>query len=257
MSSAADRIFSRASVSRVQSALALLLLLVLAVQLARLFWASFAPIGPIGDWRPAMTRSGATPGMPSQGFDPFFRLGEASGPAIVTSLSIKLFGIRVDSATGRGSAIIATPDGIQSSFAVGDEIMPGVTLKQVAFDGVTIERGGVLEQIFLDQSVVAPVVSPGERGGLTAVTGATMQNSVTFVPRVANGKTNGLILSPVGDGAQFNAWGLQRGDVLLAINGNPVTSVVAISTLRTEGNTISLDVERGGRRITLSAKMGQ
>ena len=135
--------------------------------------------------------------------------------------------------------------------------MPGVILKQVAFDGVTIERGGVLEQIFLDQSVVAPVVTPAGQSGGAAMKGAALQNSVTFAPRLVSGKTDGLILSPAGDGTQFKAWGLQRGDVLLAINGNPVTSVEAISTLRPGGDSISLDVERGGRRITLSAKIGQ
>ena len=64
--------------------------------------------------------------------------------------------MREDRATGRGSAIIALPDGTQSSYGVGEEIMPGVTLTAVAADGVTISRNGVMEQLFLDQSQPAP-----------------------------------------------------------------------------------------------------
>src|SRR3546814_6656978 len=41
---------------------------------------------------------------------------------------------------------------MQSSFAVGDAILPGVVLKAVAFDHVSIDRGGAEEQIFIDQS---------------------------------------------------------------------------------------------------------
>jgi general secretion pathway protein C len=67
--------------------------------------------------------------------------------------------VRLNQAIGRGSAIIETPDGLQSSFATGDEIMPGVTLKSVTFDGAIISRNGVDEQIFLDQSVGAQIVN--------------------------------------------------------------------------------------------------
>src|SRR3546814_4797376 len=37
---------------------------------------------------------------------------------------------------------VAGPNGVQNSFAVGEEIMPGVVLKAVAFDHITIDRGG-------------------------------------------------------------------------------------------------------------------
>ena len=81
---------------------------------------------------------------------------------MVTSLNLKLYGVREDRATGRGSAIIALPDGRQLSFAVGEEIMPGVTLTAVGFDNVTISRGGTAEQIFLDQSPPAQTVGAPE-----------------------------------------------------------------------------------------------
>jgi general secretion pathway protein C len=95
-----------------------------------------------------------------ESFDPFFRRNEQAGSGVVTSLNLKLFGVREDRASGRGSAIIATSNGKQRSFVMGEEIIPGVTLVSVDFDSVTIEHGGTHEQIFLDQSPPAEIVQP-------------------------------------------------------------------------------------------------
>ncbi len=143
--------FSR--VSMASAAIAALVAL-LSVQAARLVWTVLEPLGPVGQWRPLT--AGDTVADPS--FDPFFRTA-VSGTAAVTGLPVKLFGVRLDEATGRDSAIIATPDGVQSSFGVGDEVIPGVRLKSVAIDHVELDRGGAVEQLFLDQSVPAPVAT--------------------------------------------------------------------------------------------------
>src|SRR5687767_4384946 len=139
------------------------LLALIALQCARLIWTALTPVGPLGGWRDAGTdRSGSTEVLGS--FDPFFRLSGATGPVTVTSLNLKLFGIRQDQASGRGSAIIAGSDGQQRSIAVGEEIEPGVTLKSVDFDSVTITRGGADEQLFMDQSETpATVTAPAGR----------------------------------------------------------------------------------------------
>ncbi len=131
-----------------------LLVALIALQAARLVWALVEPLGPVGGWQPPSARSVAA----DPSFDPFFRV-VPSGAGAVTGLPLKLFGVRVDEATGRGSAIIATPDGIQSSFGVGEEVIPGVRLKSVTIDHVELDRAGAVEQLFLDQSVPAPVVA--------------------------------------------------------------------------------------------------
>jgi general secretion pathway protein C len=128
------------------------LLGLIALQCARLIWTALTPVGPLGDWRGSASSRGAASSEILGGFDPFFRLAGAAGPVTVTSLNLKLFGIRQDQASGRGSAIIQGSDGQQRSIAVGEEIEPGVTLKSVDFDSVTISRGGSDEQLFMDQS---------------------------------------------------------------------------------------------------------
>lgn len=133
----------------------LLLLALIGIQTARLAWTLATPRGPVGDWRPASALAPVAGPEVLAGFDPFFRLEGAAAPAVVTSLNLKLYGVSQDRATGRGSAIIGLPDGTQRSFAVGEEVMPGVTLAEVGFDNVTIRRSGNPEQLFLDQSTPA------------------------------------------------------------------------------------------------------
>ena len=79
-------------------------------------------------------------------FDPFFRVTapQAEGSEVITSLTLTLYGIRSNEASGGGSAIIGDADGVQQSLIVGQEIMPGVTLHAVAFDHVVISNNGAL-----------------------------------------------------------------------------------------------------------------
>ena len=161
----ARRLLRRLPRTRVYSVLELILLSLLAMQCAHLVWTLVTPLGPVGDWK---TEAALRPAQPTStallgNFDPFFRAGPgaAATPAVVTSLNIKLFGVREDRASGRGSAIIGVGEGQQRSFLVGEEIMPGVTLTAVGFDSVTVSRGGAPEQLFLDQSPPATTVGPG------------------------------------------------------------------------------------------------
>jgi len=242
----------------------LTLIALIAVQLARLFWLLLTPLGPVGDWRPPALLA-APPATARLGdFDPFFRLAGAGGPVAVTGLNLRLFGVREDRATGRGSAIIALPDGVQSSYGVGEEIMPGVTLTAVAADGVTISRNGVMEQLFLDQSQPAPGAA-----GATPQPGAPAQPIVVapapappasapvqLQPRVSNNQITGLSVSPGGDGGQaFRAAGFAPGDVITAVNGQRVNSAEqALVLVRQSGGQAAVTVDRGGRAVSLTVR---
>lgn len=169
----ARAILRRLPVVNVYSAAELALLAALAVQCARLAWVVLTPVAPLGAWAPAGPTVPADAAGVLAGFDPFYRVSgaaQAQGPTAVTSLQLTLFGTRMDSAQARGAAIIAGPDGVQNSVAVGEEVAPGVTLKAVAFDHVTLERGGRSEDLFLDQSGggIAPAAG-GAPGTGTAV----------------------------------------------------------------------------------------
>ncbi|PTS84625.1 type II secretory protein PulC, partial [Sphingomonas sp. HMWF008] len=151
----------RVPVTKVYTGVELLLIALLAVQCARLVWVVVTPVGPVGTWKPEQASIAGSPQAILRSFDPFFLIsgGDAAGPSVVTTLQLTLFGTRLDEAQGGGSAIIAGPDGVQQSIGVGQEIMPGVKLKSVAFDHVTIDRGGASEDLFIVQPDQAPAAA--------------------------------------------------------------------------------------------------
>jgi len=245
----------------------IVLIVALGAAAVSLLWAVLRPYGPVGPWQGGVgvTLAAADPALLTR-FDPFFRSAPAAGTA-VTSLPLKLFGTRTDQAMGRGSAIIATPDGLQNSFGIGDEIVPGVKLKSVAFDSVTIDRVGTVEQLFLDQSVAAPVASsatplpaaaPSPAQSPSPTVPQSLANSVTFAPRLIEGAPSGLIVSPRGNSPAFAASGLQAGDVVIEVNGTRVADVAsAAAALGNPGGDgqVRLIVERAGKPVTLTTKV--
>lgn len=241
-------------------------------QCVRLLWTLIVPLSPLGAWQPqtAVIASPAERRALFAGFDPFFRT-DAQGPAsaTVTSLGLTLYGINLNEATGGGSAIIAGEDGVQSSYAVGDEIAPGVRLAGVAFDHVTLDRGGAQESLFLDQSGDAPVASPGTAlpaptlmpGSAPAAAGngeispAALKAGVGFAPRTEEGRVTGLVVQPQGDGAVFRAAGLRPGDVIRSVGGRPIGSAgdaAALASQFTPGARLSLEVERGANVVPIA-----
>lgn len=249
-----------------------LLAILLAMQTGRLFWAIVTPVGPVGKWRapsvnvvPASARAALF-----SGFDPFFRNDQpASDTANVTSLSLTLFGIRANESSGGGSAIIAGEDGVQNSYAVGEEVAPGVVLDAVAFDHVILSRGGVKESLYLDQSVpaetvgAAPATTPppaptaSSAPGNVAINAETIQKSIGFAPRNEGGRVTGLVLQPRDDGTMMRIAGFQAGDIVVAINGRPVSSASDIAAQLKPGARLSVEIERGGSKLPIALNLEQ
>jgi general secretion pathway protein C len=257
------RLLERLPRLTVYSAAELLLLVLLAVQGARLIWTLLTPLEPVGDWKASSALVLPASSGVLAGFDPFFRLS-AGGPVVVTSLNLTLHGVREDRATGRGSAIIALPDGRQMSFAVGEEIMPGVVLTGVGFDNVTISRAGTAEQLFLDQSEPAPAAGGPVPGAPQVATPAQQAgpfsgSAMNFEPRIAGGGINGIIVTPGADGGQaFAAAGFQPGDVIVSVNGQRITSLdQARSAAAGANGAVNVMVDRGGRAVALRVRLNQ
>jgi len=253
------------------------LLFVLAIQCARLLWAVLAPIGQFGDWRaqqPVMLSAEARRSLFST-FDPFFRSGTVvnEGEAVqqVTALPLQLFGIRVNEGSGLGSAIIADEAGVQKSYAVGEEIAPGVTLKSVTYDHVVISRGGVDENLFMDQSSdVAPVAAPGTGTPVPATAVApppaapgdaglgdldVVMANINFVPRAEKGRLTGIVVSAGSNPRPFEIAGFKPGDIIVQVNGRPVNAASDITALQNSikpGARLSLMVERGASTVPIA-----
>lgn len=250
--------------------LAWALIAALAVQGARLVWALVTPLSPVGEWQPrtATIMPVAERIALFSAFDPFFRTDApaAGGAVTVTAMNLKLFGIRMNEAAGGGSAIIAGEDGVQNSVGVGEEIAPGVTLYAVAFDHVVIDRGGVRESLFLDQSVPADSAAPAgdaapaatpDSGAATGgeLNPASLRSDVKFTPRVTGGAVSGIIVQPQGSGDAFRAAGLRPGDVITKVAGRAIGSAAdaaALANQLTPGARIALEVERGSAIVPVA-----
>lgn len=238
---------------------------------ARLFWTLLTPVAPIGDWAPAPVNI-----VPADeraalfgAFDPFFRTTSvATAPDAVTSLPLTLFGIRTNEASGGGSAIIAGADGLQNSWSVGESIMQGVTLHSVAFDHVVISNNGVLEKLFIDQSVPAANVTPQspapEAGQQPASTPAaaqlnaqTLQQSIGLAPRNEGGRVTGLVVSAKDDGTMLGVAGLQQGDIITSINGRPASAAAELAAQLRPGARLTLEVERGAQKLPVAIILEQ
>jgi general secretion pathway protein C len=246
-----------------------LLIVLLIVQVARLIWTIVTPIAPLGDWqvRTANVLSAPSRAALFASFDAFDRAaatGDAS--ASVTSLDLTLYGLRMNEASGGGSAIVAGSDGVQRSYSVGEEVAPGVKLVQVLFDHVVLERGGTRESLFIDQSVpadtvgdTAATVSTGaqplpvvQAGPLTA---EAISGGVGFAPRTENGRATGFAVTPKGDGAVFAQAGFKPGDIVIEINGRKVSSAAdgaALAGQLRPGARLSLLIERGTETVPIA-----
>lgn len=254
-----------------------LLLIGLAVQVARLLWALVASTGPFGDWH---ARQPAIPGAEARialfsAFDPFYRQAAITPAGVqqVTSLPLQLYGIRINEGSGLGSAIIADQSGMQKSYAVGEEISPGVTLASVAYDHVTISRGGATETLYINQSSEAPTAAP--LGGATptppppvasgmpnpppvigeGMAPEALQSGIGFAPRTEKGVVTGVVVSAQGNNGAFARAGFQPGDIIAQVNGAPIRDASDIARLRSDmkpGARFSFTVERGATTIPIA-----
>ena len=257
---------------RLRAGVEITLALVLAVQLGRLVWIVAAP-----ETAPAAVASAGAPGRPAdrsvfQRFDAFFRTGGESSLSEATaagSSQMRLYGLRADGAGG-GSAIIGLADGRQVSVGVGEAVEPGLVLRSVGPDHVVLARGGSLSRLIFSDAPMGvaapppPPPGPQTMGPTPALVGgpsvdpARLMAQAGLRPRMRGLRIDGFTVS--GDGAALRAAGLRSGDVILAVNGQPLDSLERIAALRGElanSSSAELRFERDGAVQTSTIGTGR
>lgn len=242
----------------------LALVVLLAAQAARLIWLLAVPSGPIG--AAAAAPAAVDAGAPALALasDPFHP-GAYARPAAQAEVSgLRLHGLRVSGALG--AAILSAGDGPQAAFRVGDEVAPGIVLQAVAADHALLRTAGGERRLELDAAPAPASARPVAhrpapaptlaRAGAGAVDPAALLAQAGLSARTEGGRITGYALIPRGDGALLRQAGLAPGDVLLAVNGNPLTPE-RLGELESElarGGQARLTVERDGRARTLSLR---
>lgn len=264
---------------RVRTGVEIALALLLAVQLGRLILIVALPQAqPVAA---PLSEAAARPVDYAvfQRFDAFFRTGGQSSLAEASAAGasqMRLYGLRSDGAGG-GSAIIGLADGRQVSVGVGEEVEPGLVLRGVGSDHVTLARGtSVSRLIFSDVPVgappppppppepqtvtpqsatVAPAVASGPR-----VDPARLMAQASLRPRMQGLRMNGFTVASTGDGAALKAAGLRSGDVILAVNGQTLDSLDRIAALRGQlatADSAEIRFERRGAVQTTTIRTGR
>ncbi|MGZ9098202.1 MAG: type II secretion system protein N [Brevundimonas sp.] len=264
---------------RVRTGVEIALAAVLAVQLGRLILIVALPDPEPVDAPVSVVAARPVDYAVFQRFDAFFRTGGQSSLAEASAAGasqMRLYGLRSDGAGG-GSAIIGLADGRQVSVGVGEEVEPGLVLRGVGPDHVTLARGtSVSRLIFSDIPVGAPpppppppvaqTVTPAPAAASPAVAAgprvdpARLMAQASLRPRMQGLRVNGFTVASAGDGAALQAAGLRSGDVILAVNGQTLDSLDRIAALRGQlatAESAEIRFERGGAVQTTTIRTGR
>ncbi len=211
------------------------------VLLAILLWALIVTILPVlaakrvvipasrqNIWNPDISEVKSIDSSILHTFDPFHRDAPvSSAPTSIsapeTTLDLKVFGMRADIGGNSSSAIIQTPDNKQASYFLGDEIIPGVTLKQVEIDYVILNRNGVLERLSRqgkaedEQNIMLALAAK-----TLSFKAADLINDVRFYPHREGRNVIGYRIRARRGGA-LEKYGFQSRDMITAINGESLT----------------------------------
>ena len=191
-----------------------------------------------------------------------------------SSLSLVLTGVMV---TPAGSfALISADGGPETPFGLGQEITAGVTLHAVYADRALIRRAGATESLMLKETgqalpsgaVVGPsiaraqsgerVVQPRGDNNFTVDREKLTQQMQTpefltqalMVPNAGGG----FLVREIQPGSLYEKLGLRVGDIINAVNGQPVNSVEDVMRLYGQfgsASNIQIDVRRAGRSESL------
>jgi general secretion pathway protein C len=256
-----------------QHALIATLMLLLGWQLAWWTWHFIAP-----SLKTTSTFNAGTATVPLALGRQLF--GDA-GPAVAAVSNNSPIGIRlkgvfaVDGKTLSGAVLNM---GARDQYVrQGQELSPGVTLVEVRRDYVILNRAGVREKIDMDRfenrgakpatASTMPatqfrlnVTSSGpnnyalSRQELNSVLGDPRQQ-VFFNGRMAAASGGGIRIEEAPGGSLLDKLGIKTGDVITAINGQPVNSQGDLVRLYTQFGSLAnirAEVRRGGAPVMLS-----
>lgn len=244
------------------------LVCLLALQAGRLAWLALVPPAPLGE-PPTAARALPEPRPERLAIDAF-NPSQATAAATADSSGLRLHSVRAGG-DGLGSAIIAGSDGRQAAFAVGDEVRPGMVLAAVHRDHVVLDSGGSRRELrFGPRSAGAasprpatlpaavPAPPPAAAGAPAVVDPAQLLAQAGLRPNEDDGRVAGYSVIPRGDGTALRLAGLQAGDVVLSVNGQPLTPELhsGLAAELAGAERITLTYRRGGetRTTTLQAK---
>lgn len=192
-----------------------------------------------------------------------------------TRLDLTLLGILSATAERGSRALIGASNGDEKPYAVGDDVVRGVSLQAIFPDRVILSRSGQLETLRLNKDTAAPLAAVGrgaaepDAGAVGADTTAMLSNIrqellndptkaaeyIRIQPASNGGQLRGYRLYPGRNRNAFTAAGLRPGDLVTQVNGiqlNDANTALQMLGQLSQANSLTVVVERGGEPQTLS-----
>lgn len=271
----------------------IVLVVLLAQATASLAW-MLLPAGDSGGWQappagPALGDAGALRQGPNvEQIAAAHLFGEYQAPADPalaelsaapdTRLDLTLLGILSATAERGSRALIASSNGEEKPYAVGDDVVRGASLQAIFPDRVILARAGQLETLRLDKNApasplpgAAPDIGQSDGDATTMGTDTTAMLSnirqellndpsraaeyIRVQPASNGGQLRGYRLYPGRNRNAFSAAGLRPGDLVTQVNGiqlNDANTALQMLGQLSQANSLTVVVERGGESQTLS-----
>ena len=256
------------------------LVVVLAVLISKIGWLALDPGGTVSRPQPLgqTPRSAAEQSRRDLAGDPALLVTRnpfAKGVEAVadipdapeTKLNLVLKGVRA-SADGSGVAMIVMPNNRLHIFSPGETILDGVVLDRVFGDRVTLRKDGQVESLLMASGTdrLSVLSSPGEPvSRATGPGGSAVSSDSATVSAGASAFLTNLIINPVHHGQDFIGYeigsrgdagllersGLRSGDIVLAMDGNPLSSTAPgdLAMRLATSKTVRLRIDRDGRQL--------
>jgi general secretion pathway protein C len=200
---------------------------------------------------------------------------DPNAPPPLSSANLVLAGTIATENPKHGIAIISD-GGPSKVYSVGENVN-GASLHSVYLDHVILDRGGTLETLLLPRLIAG---GGGSRGPRRPVGDSRTVQAVDNIRRMvqqdpsildqvmrtvasydnAAGKLRGFRAYPGRNRAIFSKLGLKAGDLVTAINGQPLDdpqhSQEVFNTIQSS-NTVSVTIERGGQKQDLTLNIAQ
>lgn len=200
-----------------------------------------------------------------------------------TRLNLVLQAVAAMSGEGRGFAIIAQRSGQSRAFSVGEEVFGQAELAAVYGDRVILDRDGQMETLRYERDDSSASLQPTEDADSDANLGeaveqaqnqasqggdvrAQVEQMVSYVRERAASDPRGLLdevgLEPTSNGyqvtrraRQLQMAGLRPGDVVTAVNDNPVGNLsqdqALLNQILQTGGELKIQIQRGSRTFTI------
>jgi general secretion pathway protein C len=193
-----------------------------------------------------------------------------------TQVPLVLAGVLASSDPTKGYAFIGESAASAKFRKVGDALTGGVTLHSVYLDRVMLDRAGRLESLSLPRfsggTAIArpaaasppPASQPAQFAQnlrrIAETNPSAFSEIVRPQPVFQGGVQRGFRVYPGRNRTQFTKLGLQPGDLVLAVNGTPLTDPASgnqiFNTISTT-DRVTLTVERNGQTQQLNVNTAQ